>query len=309
MAFKEFDKETIYKVFNKYFNISGNGKEQIKVLCPFHKEDVPSMSLNLTRGIYNCFGCGEKGNIIDLISKLDKCSMKEAFEKVERPDNIMGDISMRIHKTLYSEERKADKIIPMFPDTFKKYENKEECPVYLLNRLKWETIDHFKLGYCEEFKERVIIPILMDKKIVGFMARDYIGKEPKYLFPTDWKKSKCVFYDNTLDLEKFKEEIIITEGVFDTMSMFEKGFINTIAIFGVLLSIEQLKWLCNVNSKRVVVCLDNDFEKVGNKASIQIAKKLRHYFKETYIMKLSSKDPAESPKEELVERYGNKIRI
>ena len=35
-------------------------------LCPFHKEKTPSFSLDPTRGLFYCFGCGVGGDAIRL---------------------------------------------------------------------------------------------------------------------------------------------------------------------------------------------------------------------------------------------------
>lgn len=36
------------------------------ILCPFHKEETPSMWLRYDTGRYSCFGCGARGLIVDL---------------------------------------------------------------------------------------------------------------------------------------------------------------------------------------------------------------------------------------------------
>ena len=33
-------------------------------ICPFHRDKSPSLSLSNEKGVFNCFGCGAKGNII-----------------------------------------------------------------------------------------------------------------------------------------------------------------------------------------------------------------------------------------------------
>jgi hypothetical protein len=41
-------------------------------VCPFHHDTNPSLSLSEEKGLFNCFGCGVKGNIIKLFAMLDK---------------------------------------------------------------------------------------------------------------------------------------------------------------------------------------------------------------------------------------------
>lgn len=60
------------------------GPHSWKVLCPFHAEKTPSMQVRQTeRGWrYHCFGCGEDGDAIDYVMKLDRLTFKEACAKM-----------------------------------------------------------------------------------------------------------------------------------------------------------------------------------------------------------------------------------
>jgi len=52
-----------YTPFFPQFDIK---KKWIKVLCPFHDDEAPSLSINTEKGCFKCWGCGEKGG--DIIS-------------------------------------------------------------------------------------------------------------------------------------------------------------------------------------------------------------------------------------------------
>jgi len=41
-------------------------------VCPFHADKDPSLSLSNEKGVFNCFGCGAKGNIITFNAMLKK---------------------------------------------------------------------------------------------------------------------------------------------------------------------------------------------------------------------------------------------
>lgn len=41
-----------------------------KCNCVFHKEKTPSMSFSQSKQIFKCFGCGEGGDCISLVSKI-----------------------------------------------------------------------------------------------------------------------------------------------------------------------------------------------------------------------------------------------
>lgn len=46
--------------------------------CPFHAEKSASFHVNETRGFFNCFGCGAKGDAFKLAQMLHNCGFREA---------------------------------------------------------------------------------------------------------------------------------------------------------------------------------------------------------------------------------------
>jgi len=59
------------EVFTRYLDLSPlNGRRAGRVLCPFHAEKTPSLSVDLDGGVFHCFGCGEQGGIVDFTRKL-----------------------------------------------------------------------------------------------------------------------------------------------------------------------------------------------------------------------------------------------
>lgn len=53
-----------------------------KACCPFHKEKTPSFSVNGEKGFYKCFGCGEGGDAITFVQKMEGISFLEAARKL-----------------------------------------------------------------------------------------------------------------------------------------------------------------------------------------------------------------------------------
>ena len=53
-----------------------------KACCPFHNEKTPSFHINLTKGFYHCFGCGESGDAIKFVQKQEGLSFMEAVRKL-----------------------------------------------------------------------------------------------------------------------------------------------------------------------------------------------------------------------------------
>ena len=49
-------------------------------LCPFHKEKTPSFSVNPQKGIFKCFGCGEGGDAISFLMKINNQSFADVIK-------------------------------------------------------------------------------------------------------------------------------------------------------------------------------------------------------------------------------------
>ncbi len=55
-----------------------------KGLCPFHQEKTPSFTVSPARGTYKCFGCGEYGDPISFVEKLEQVDFVGAIETLAK---------------------------------------------------------------------------------------------------------------------------------------------------------------------------------------------------------------------------------
>jgi DNA primase len=55
-----------------------------KGLCPFHQERTPSFTVSPARGTYKCFGCGEGGDAISFVEKLEGVDFVGAIETLAK---------------------------------------------------------------------------------------------------------------------------------------------------------------------------------------------------------------------------------
>ncbi len=51
-------------------------------LCPFHREKTPSFSIVPAKGFWHCFGCGEHGDAIDWVVRVEGVSFVEALDRL-----------------------------------------------------------------------------------------------------------------------------------------------------------------------------------------------------------------------------------
>ncbi len=62
-----------------------------RICCPFHDDERPSCSVNPNKKVYNCFSCGENGNMLDFIAGMEELDPKDEFRAVlEKAIEIIG---------------------------------------------------------------------------------------------------------------------------------------------------------------------------------------------------------------------------
>ena len=76
------ERARIEEVVGSYVALRNAGGGSLKGLCPFHDEKTPSFQVTPSRGFYYCFGCGEGGDVITFMQKIDNLSFAEAVERL-----------------------------------------------------------------------------------------------------------------------------------------------------------------------------------------------------------------------------------
>ncbi len=70
----------IEDVVGQHVALRPAGVGSLKGLCPFHDEKSPSFHVRPQVGRYHCFGCGEGGDVIAFVQKVDGLGFTEAVE-------------------------------------------------------------------------------------------------------------------------------------------------------------------------------------------------------------------------------------
>jgi DNA primase len=76
------DAVPIDAVVSEYLQLKPAGGGNLKGLCPFHDEKSPSFQVSPSKGLYHCFGCGEGGDTLAFVMKLDHLTFTEAVERL-----------------------------------------------------------------------------------------------------------------------------------------------------------------------------------------------------------------------------------
>ena len=82
------DRNRIDDIVGEYVSLRRAGGGALKGLCPFHDEKTPSFNVRPTHGTFHCFGCGEGGDVIAFLMKIDHLSFVEAVERLAERSGI-----------------------------------------------------------------------------------------------------------------------------------------------------------------------------------------------------------------------------
>jgi DNA primase len=96
------ERTNIVDIVKRYVELKRAGTGSWKGLCPFHAEKTPSFHVHEQRQFFHCFGCGEKGDVISFLVKIEQRSFMEVLRDLARQAGV--DLP---EPTLSPAERKA----------------------------------------------------------------------------------------------------------------------------------------------------------------------------------------------------------
>jgi DNA primase len=126
-----------------------------KGLCPFHQERTPSFTVTPARGTYKCFGCGEGGDAISFVEKMEQVDFVGAIESLAKRFGVAIEYE-EISPEAERERRRKDRLGQLMERATAFYERVlwdseqgEHAREYLASRgLGEEVCRKFRLGYA-----------------------------------------------------------------------------------------------------------------------------------------------------------------
>ncbi len=271
------------------------GDKQVKINCPFHDDASPSCSINLDKGIFNCFGCSAEGNVIDFIRNMESLGEKETFKAALKALEIIGANADDYRKSgsgsgKAQNGRKSAKAAKPIQKSSKPVEQSKKAildatddgktpaanPVidvsltlnheheFLATRnVSPELAAEFGLGHCRTgiMKNRIAIPIHNPSgKLVAYIGRYASDELPKgqikYKLPKGFEKSLELFNLHRA-AAMGKSYVVIVEGIWSTLRLHDAG-VPTVALLGTSISDRQAALLAAAGFRHAILILDGD---------------------------------------------------
>ena len=122
-------------------------------LCPFHQEKTPSFSVDPVEKLYYCFGCGEGGDLLGFVQKVESLTFAEAVETLADRYGI----SLRYEESgaTDADRRRRERLRKLLEQACAYYERvlwearaAEAARAYLAQRgLAEEAAKEYRLGF------------------------------------------------------------------------------------------------------------------------------------------------------------------
>lgn len=284
----------IEAVLLQYYRLDNLKRDGTKLSgpCPVHNGNNPrSFSVDTTRDLWHCFTkCQGGGNQLDLVAKKEDISIREAALKLqaffcnsnaeklpatqaEANDNKLSATRPKASKP---EEDHAEN-----PPLTIKLDLKPDHPHLIQDRgLKVETIRQFGIGYCSRgiLRGTIAIPIHDEEDtLVAYAGRRLkptdIREFGKFKLARGFKKEIVLYNLNRAKTYQKEQGLILVEGFFSVVKLYEFGIPNVVAAMGCELSDSQVQLLRE--AKEVIVLFDGD--DAGRKGAERAQAKLTPY--------------------------------
>lgn len=170
------DRLDILEVAKSYIGNFRKSGANYFALCPFHHEKTPSFSVNVDLGIFKCFGCGESGDVITFIEKMEGIDFPQALEIAAKKAGVklIRRFSKRDEK-VYKVKQSILKLNALVAEYYNfilmKHKQGEKGRKYAKSRkITKQLIEKFKVGYAPRAYKN-LIKFLQAK---GYKLKDLI---------------------------------------------------------------------------------------------------------------------------------------
>ena len=172
----------IVDVASRYVTLNRRGAN-FWACCPFHMEKTPSLSIKQDGQFFKCFGCGESGNVINFIMKIENISFYNAVEMLCKRCG-MELPTIKDNEEMYKKKRERDKAYAILKATTEFYHNnlinnpESVQAKYLRARgINEEMINKFQIGASLDYDS---LPKHLSKLGYGFhemVAAGVVGQD------------------------------------------------------------------------------------------------------------------------------------
>lgn len=225
--------------FKRFFSdVEFDGREEVKVHCPFHHDTIASASVNTTKNVFRCNACNEGHSEISFLAKLNNISLLNASKVLQQLEQTDKDQWSLVEQAeLWGDLEFLDKVRDL--------------------GIRDKTIEKLNLGLTTVGDVKFLAVPVYYNGVLMDVRRYNLLKNPKYpkLIGNKDAEVGMVFpYDLWKDTT---DKTYIFEGEKDAIMAIEMG-LNAITLTGGAGAKPNELSLNSFKDREVVICYDND---------------------------------------------------
>lgn len=144
---------SIETLVGEHVQLSRSG-QNLKGLCPFHKEKSPSFLVSPARGSFHCFGCGAGGDIFRFYMLINKVEFPDALRALAARTGVELDPGAAVRKAKEARVHEVLEAATLYFQQALMSPAGAAARSYLAARgLDRQTVERFALGYLPDWGE------------------------------------------------------------------------------------------------------------------------------------------------------------
>ena len=263
---------------------AGHGSEFVG-RCPLHRDTRPSFYVNARKNLFYCHGCGQGGDLLRFVQLSRHLSFRESLVYLEQ-HALPADPAAVLEQaaTFYQQQ------LVRYPEALHYLKQRGLHDPALIKQLRigyapgaslrrhltaqgysWDLLQRLGLLNAQgrdAFYRRIIFPCCQGGRVINLYGRSTTAAFAHRFLPG----SKGGLY--AWEQVQQCPEVILVEGLFDYMVLWQAGFRHVTCSLGTHLSVDQFQQLCD-RPRTVYLSFDVDTNGSGQQASQQLAQRLR----------------------------------
>jgi DNA primase len=255
-------------------------------LCPLHPETRPSFYVNARKNLFYCHGCGQGGDLIRFVQLSRHLSFRQSVAYLEQQSTVPTDsVAVLEQAAIFYQQQ-----LGRYPEALRYLQQRGMRDPALIKELRigyapgWSLRRHLtaqgysfdllqRLGLlnpqgCDALCRRVIFPCCQGGRIVNLYGRSIAAAFAHQFLPGS--KGGLFAWESVRQFPT----VILVEGLFDLVVLWQAGFRHTTCSLGTHLNAEQFQQLCD-RPRTIYLTFDVDANGSGQQASQQLAQRLR----------------------------------
>lgn len=152
----------IADIVGEYVPLKPAGPDRLKARCPFHSEKTPSFMVSRERQIYHCFGCGEGGDLISFVQKMEGLEFPDALRLLAKKANIeLPSYDPKLNSERTGILEALNLAASFYHEVLLHASTSEPARRYLAHdrKLTDETLEQFTIGYAPEAWDSLMLAL------------------------------------------------------------------------------------------------------------------------------------------------------